>query len=101
MTTATLTKTKNNKGDVKMASPNRLKKLRIDAGYTIYSLGDKLGVNYSSVSYWENGDKFPRRKTLEALEDLFGVSYRELFTALTPEEIAELEQREIEKRKNK
>ncbi|PLR99595.1 helix-turn-helix domain-containing protein [Bacillus sp. T33-2] len=71
----------------------RLKKLRLDFGYTIYSLADKLKVHYSSISYWESGDKFPRRKKMEELEDLFGVSYRELFSDLSEVEIAELEQR--------
>lgn len=71
----------------------RLKKLRIDHGYTIYSLADKLKVDPSSVSYWESGDKFPRRKKMEQLEDLFGVSYRELFSDLSDEEVLELEQR--------
>ncbi|QIW88666.1 transcriptional regulator [Bacillus phage P59] len=81
------------KGGSKMKTPKRLKKYRLDAGYTIYTLADRLGVNFSSVSYWENGEKFPRRQKLEALEDLFGVGYRELFRDLTPEEMQELEQR--------
>ena len=100
MTTATLTKT-NTKGEVKMKSPKRLKKYRLDSGYTIYSLADRLGVNFSSISYWENGEKFPRRQKLEALEDLFGVGYRELFSDLTEQEIADLEQRAMEQRKGK
>ena len=78
-----------------MKSPKRLKKYRTDAGLTIYSLADRLKVNYSSVSYWENGEKFPRQKTLRALEDMFGVGYRDLFDDLSPEEIEELENRSI------
>jgi len=78
-----------------MKSPKRLKKYRTDAGLTIYSLADRLKVNYSSVSYWENGEKFPRQKTLRALEDMFGVGYRDLFDDLSPEEIEELENRSV------
>ncbi|QZA69708.1 XRE family transcriptional regulator [Bacillus phage 035JT004] len=69
----------------------KLRKCRLDHGYTIYSLAEKLGVNFSTVSYWETGVKFPRRKKLEELEDLFNVGYRELFTDLTQEEIEELD----------
>ncbi|QDP42842.1 helix-turn-helix protein [Bacillus phage vB_BmeM-Goe8] len=84
-----------------MKTPKRLKKYRTDAGLTIYTLADRLAkemgksVNYSSVSYWENGEKFPRQKTLRALEDMFGVGYRDLFDDLTPEEIEELENRSV------
>jgi len=77
----------------KEKSPKRLKKYRMDAGYTIYTLADRLGVNYSSVSYWENGVKFPRPAKMMELEDIFGVGYRELFTDLTQEEIEEIEER--------
>ncbi|MFB5285159.1 helix-turn-helix domain-containing protein [Peribacillus sp. Hz7] len=71
----------------------RLKKLRIDHGYTIYSLANKLKVDSSSISYWESGKKHPRHKLIIELEDLFGVSYRELFSDLSDEEVKELEQR--------
>ncbi|MCB5366973.1 helix-turn-helix domain-containing protein [Collinsella aerofaciens] len=95
--------TKNMEG-VRMSSskpvPKRLKKYRMDAGFTIYSLADKLNVNYSTVSYWENGVKHPRHNKIVELEDLFNVSYRELFSDLTEEEAAELERRIEEQRKN-
>lgn len=80
--------------------PKRLKKYRIDAGYTIYSLAEKLNVNYSTVSYWENGIKHPRHNKIMELEDLFNVSYRELFSDLTEEEAEELERRIEEQRRN-
>ena len=72
----------------------RLRKYRIDAGYTTYSLADRLGVNHSTISYWEHGKKFPRGLRLQEIEDLFEVGYRELFADLTEEEIQDLEQRE-------
>lgn len=101
MTTATLTKTdKESKGEVKTMGkqyqkkhhiPKKLRKYRSDRGFTIYSLADKLGVSYSSVSYWETGEKFPRHSKIMQLEEIFGVGYSELFTDMTPEEIAEYE----------
>ncbi|AGY47327.1 transcriptional regulator [Bacillus phage Grass] len=90
----TQTKIKTSKGDNNMSKGKvikRLRKHRLDHGYTIYSLAAKLGVNFSTISYWETGEKFPRRQKLEELEDLFNVGYRELFKDLTEEEILELE----------
>lgn len=98
ITTAIQTQLK--KGEENMTKenrlPKRLKKYRIDAGYTIYSLADRLNVNYSTVSYWENGVKHPRHNKIVELEDLFKTSYRDLFSDLTEEEAAELEQRKNE-----
>jgi transcriptional regulator with XRE-family HTH domain len=71
--------------------PKKLKKYRMKAGHTIYSLADKLNVSFSAVSYWENGAKFPRRDRLAVLEDMFGVDWRELFSDMTPEEVRELD----------
>ncbi|AIW03343.1 transcriptional regulator [Bacillus phage Mater] len=90
---------------MKNKTPKRLRKYRMDAGYTIYTLADKLeeilgkGVHYSSISYWENGEKVPRIGTIVALEDLFNVGYRELFSDLTDDEIKELDQRLLAARK--
>lgn len=98
MLTKTVQKqTTNLKGDEVMKKkkglPKRLKKYRVDAGYSIYSLADRLGVNFSTVSYWENGHKFPRQGKMMELEELFGAGYRDLFTDLTEEEAAELERK--------
>lgn len=71
----------------KPKKPNMLKKARMDMGMSIYSLGDKMGVSYSTISYWENGQKHPRHDKIESLEDIFGKSYRELFTDLSEEDI--------------
>ena len=70
--------------------PKRLKKYRIDKGFTIYSLADRLGVNYSTVSCWENGVKHPRHSKIMELEDIFDTTYRDLFTDMTEEEVEEL-----------
>jgi transcriptional regulator with XRE-family HTH domain len=82
-----------------MKTPKKLKQYRTERGFTIYSLADRLKVNFSTVSYWENGEKFPRRQKLEDLEDLFGVGYRELFKDMTPEEIKALEERKNTEKK--
>jgi len=76
-----------------MEVPKRLKKYRLDAGLTIYSLADRMGVNYSTVSYWENGLKFPRPAKLMELEDVFDKGYRDLFEDLTEEEAEDVEER--------
>jgi transcriptional regulator with XRE-family HTH domain len=102
--TAITTERKTNKKEVEKVSnkkkvPKMLKKIRMEEGFTIYSLAERLDVNFSSVSYWENGVKHPRHKKIVELEDLFGLSYRELFTDLTPEEIIQVEEMEKEMRR--
>jgi transcriptional regulator with XRE-family HTH domain len=72
-------------------TPKKLRKYRLDHGYTIYSLADRMGVSYSSVSYWENGEKFPRHDKIMQLEEIFGVGYSELFKDMTSDEIKEIE----------
>jgi DNA-binding transcriptional regulator YiaG len=100
MTATIITQEKIKKGGEKMTKkqnkPKRLKKYRMDKGFTIYSLAERIGVNFSTVSYWENGVKHPRHDKIVQLEDLFNASYRDLFTDLTEEEAAELEQRKNE-----
>jgi transcriptional regulator with XRE-family HTH domain len=92
------------KGDEKVTNnkkqiPKVLKMVRMEAGYTIYSLAEELGVNFSSVSYWENGVKHPRHKMIMQLEDIFKLTYRELFTDLTPAEVLKVEEMEKEMRR--
>lgn len=109
MTTSTSTLT-NNKGEVtkmtkkytkKQHTPKKLRKYRMDHGYTIYSLADRMGVSYSSVSYWENGDKFPKHGKILELEQIFGVGYSELFADMSTEEIREVESRRADSNKTK
>ncbi len=76
--------------------PKRLRKYRMDAGYSIYSLADRMEVNYSTISYWENGVRFPRPAKMMELEDIFGATHRELFEDLTEAETAELERRMLD-----
>jgi transcriptional regulator with XRE-family HTH domain len=52
-----------------------------------------MGVSYSSVSYWEKGEKFPRHDKIMQLEEIFGVGYSELFRDLSEEEIREVNSR--------
>lgn len=101
MTTSTITQTNNSKGEGKMTKKYQkkqhtlkgLRKHRINNGYTIYSLADRLGVSYSSVSYWETGEKFPRHDKILKLEEIFGVGYSELFRDLSEEEIRDVNAR--------
>lgn len=65
----------------------RLKKYRLERDISIYKLAEDIGINYSSVSYWENGKKYPRHDMIIALEDYFNRPYRDLFTDLTDKEI--------------
>ncbi len=71
--------------------PNYMKKLRMNKGWSTYDLADKFGVNNSTIYYWENSIRFPKKEYLMQLEDFFNLSYRELFKELSEEEIKSLE----------
>jgi len=70
-----------------VSRPKRLKKYRLEKGISIYDLAEIVGTNFSTVSYWENGKRYPRHEKIIALEDYFGKAYRDLFTDLTDDEI--------------
>ena len=46
-----------------------LKLMRIRKGFTLITLAEKAGVNYSSISQWENGIHEPRGGNLYALAE--------------------------------
>lgn len=71
--------------------PKRLKKYRIEKGVSIYQLADVVDANFSTISYWENGKRYPRHEKILELEDYFEKPYRDLFTDLTDEELETLE----------
>ena len=51
-----------------------LKKLRKEHKLTQKQLADKLFIDQTAVSYWENGKTKPDFEKQQALADLFGVS---------------------------
>lgn len=58
--------------------PQHVRRLRLDAGYTIRELAFMLGVAPGTVVRWEQGEKKPHPGNLRALAELFGVSVAEL-----------------------
>ncbi|MCL2570365.1 MAG: helix-turn-helix domain-containing protein [Firmicutes bacterium] len=55
-----------------------LKKLRKDFRYTQKDLAEKLKLNQSNISDWENGISRPDYENLIKLADIFDVSIDEL-----------------------
>lgn len=54
----------------------RIKKARIDAGYTTQqSFADKLDVSISSVRNWENGRNLPDDKWLKEISNICNVDF--------------------------
>ena len=51
----------------------RLKKLRIDSGYTQEQLAKKLGITKSRLGMYEIGQRNPDVETLELIADFFNV----------------------------
>ena len=54
--------------------PERLKKLRKEAGLTQKQVAEKLKVGQNSYSNWEKGIRTPIFPTIEKLAELFNVS---------------------------
>ena len=52
----------------------RIKKLRIDKGYSMQELANQLGVTKSSINMWENSNSIPKDNILIALSNIFDVS---------------------------
>ena len=53
---------------------NRVKKLRLDNGYSMQDLANKINVTKSSINMWENGGSIPKDNILIELSKLFNVS---------------------------
>jgi transcriptional regulator with XRE-family HTH domain len=67
-----------------MPSPNRqlatfIKRHREALGFSMNQLAKEIGVNRSSLHYWEQGTYEPEPQTLEALARGLKVSYEDLF----------------------
>lgn len=54
--------------------PERLKKLREEAGLTQTAIAKELETSQPSYQNWETGTRNPSRETIQKLADFFGVS---------------------------
>lgn len=52
---------------------------RINAGLSQTEAARRLGVDQSTVSYWETGKKMPRASKLAKMADLYGCTVDDLF----------------------
>lgn len=55
-----------------------LRAARINAGYSQKDAADKLGVSNKTLGNWENGVTFPPADKIQALCELYGLSYDNL-----------------------
>ena len=56
-----------------------LKAARVNASLTQSDVADKLGISISTLKNWEKGKTFPKQPQIEALCELYSVSYDNLF----------------------
>ncbi|MEQ2527815.1 helix-turn-helix domain-containing protein [Robertmurraya yapensis] len=61
-----------------MVFGEKLKKERIEKGWSQEELAEKLFVSRQSVSKWENGQNYPSIETIIKVSDLFDVTIDEL-----------------------
>lgn len=52
-----------------------LKAARVNAGLSQKEVADKLNVSNKTVCSWENGETYPSAEKIDALCNLYGVSY--------------------------
>ena len=76
---------------------NKIRQLRLNAGFTQEQLAVKLGVSGQSVSKWENEVSMPDITLLPIIADTFGISIDELFDLTIEQKLKRIENRiEIE-----
>lgn len=56
-----------------------LKAARVNAGLTQSEVADKLNISVGTLKNWERGKTFPKQPQIEALCELYNVSYDDLF----------------------
>ena len=68
--------------DVKDAKAigERLKTLRIERGMTARDLADRIGVSYTTIYRWENGDRIPDGFNMGKLMNVLGVRMKDIIS---------------------
>lgn len=68
--------------DVKDAKTigERLKTLRIERGMTARDLADEIGVSYTTIYRWENGDRIPDGFNMGKLMNVLGVRMKDIIS---------------------
>lgn len=56
----------------------RLTALRVDKGWSLETLAERLGVSRQAVWYWETGQRLPRAEHFRKIAEVFAVSEAEL-----------------------
>jgi transcriptional regulator with XRE-family HTH domain len=56
-----------------------LKAARVNAGLTQLAVAKKLDISVATVKNWECAKTFPKQPQIEALCELYGVSYDNIF----------------------
>ena len=64
-----------------------IRKKRIDNGWTLEFVGHKVGLQKSTVQQIETRQRKPSHGVLVKLENLFGLSHRELFEEVDGEKV--------------
>ncbi len=62
----------------------RIKKLRVENGYTISRLADVLGVTQQAICKWQNGQSVPSIDHCVELSDLFRVRIDDIIAVNQP-----------------
>ena len=58
----------------------RLKTLRIERGLTAKDLADEIGVSYTTIYRWENGDRIPDGFNMGKLMNVLGVRMKDIIS---------------------
>ena len=65
----------------------KIKKLRIEKGFTQDFIADKLNITRSAYQKWESGNTYAWAKYLDKLLDIFKMTPKEFFSDIDPKDI--------------
>lgn len=72
---------------------NKIRQMRLNAGFTQEQLANKIGVSAQSVSKWENGVSMPDITLLPDLAEVFGIGIDDLFDLTVDQKLKRIENR--------